>query len=147
MHWKWSKLECLSPTELHAVLALRQRAFVVEQGCAYQDADVTDHEARHLLGSRDTALIAYLRATPRGEGPEAVALSRVVVAKESRGEGLGRAVVAEGMRRVREAFGEVPITLESQSHLVDFYRSLGFEVTGDEYLEDGIPHRPMRTRD
>jgi ElaA protein len=145
MQWKWARLEDLPAAELHELLALRQRVFVVEQRCPYQDADALDLEAWHLLGSREASLLAYLRASPpRGDG-DGVALARVVVAAEARGQGLGRAVVVEGMRRVREAFGELQITLEAQSHLVDFYRSLGFEVCGAEYLEDGILHRPMRT--
>jgi ElaA protein len=36
--------------------------------------------------------------------------------------------------------------LGGQSQLVDWYRTLGFEVDGAEYLEDGIPHTPMRLR-
>lgn len=145
MHWQWEKLENLSTGELHAALVLRQRVFVVEQRCFYQDADALDLRAWHLLGSRGPALVAYLRATPPDAGGGAAALSRIVVAPEVRGQGLGREVVREGMRRVREGFGAVPFTLEAQSHLVDFYTSLGFQVSGEEYLEDGIPHRPMRT--
>lgn len=144
MRWKWSELASLSPEELHSALALRQRAFVVEQACPYQDADDLDRGSHHLLGSREGTLIAYLRATPREAGSAGVALSRVVVATEARGGGVGRALVAEGMRRARECYGPLALTLESQSHLVDFYGSLGFEVTGDEYRVDGIPHRPMR---
>ena len=54
--------------------------------------------------------------------------------------------MSEGLRRVRERYDAAPISLEAQSHLVDFYRSLGFETSGEEYLEDGIPHRPMRAQ-
>jgi len=145
MQWKWARLEDLPAAELHELLALRQRVFIVEQRCSYQDADALDLEAWHLLGSRQASLLAYLRACPPRADGDGVALARVVVSAEARGQGLGRAVVLEGMRRVRETFGELRITLEAQSHLVDFYRSLGFEVCGDEYVEDGILHRPMRT--
>jgi ElaA protein len=34
--------------------------------------------------------------------------------------------------------------LDAQAGLVDFYADFGFVVTGPEYLEDGIPHVPMR---
>ena len=37
-----------------------------------------------------------------------------------------------------------PVVADSQSHLRGWYEALGFEVVGDEYLEDGIPHLPMR---
>jgi hypothetical protein len=37
-----------------------------------------------------------------------------------------------------------PIVLDAQSHLVDWYVQLGYVVDGDEFVEDGIPHVPMR---
>ncbi len=37
-----------------------------------------------------------------------------------------------------------PVVLDAQSYLVDWYRALGFQVVGDEFLDDGIPHTPMR---
>jgi ElaA protein len=144
VEWTWSQLAGLSALDVHALLALRQRAFVVEQRCAYQDADEGDLSAWHLLGVEAGALVAYLRVGFREPAREGAALSRIVVAPGARGRGLGRAVVREGMRRAREACGAGPLRLEAQSHLVDFYRSLGFAVSGDEYRIDGIPHTPMR---
>jgi ElaA protein len=40
--------------------------------------------------------------------------------------------------------GDRPCVLDAQAALVDFYADFGFVVTGPEYLEDGIPHVPMR---
>ncbi len=145
VRWQWARLEELSVRELYAAIALRQRVFVVEQQCAYLDADGLDLEAWHLIGWQDEALRAYLRALPPAAGDDAIAISRVVTAPEARGEGLGRQLMQEGMRRAREAFGTRPILLSAQARLERFYRGLGFEVTGPGYLEDGIPHLPMRT--
>ena len=39
---------------------------------------------------------------------------------------------------------EGPCVLDAQSHLVGWYERIGFEVTGPEYIEDGIAHTPMR---
>jgi ElaA protein len=36
------------------------------------------------------------------------------------------------------------VVLDAQSPLADWYASMGFEVTGPEFLDDGIPHLPMR---
>ena len=38
------------------------------------------------------------------------------------------------------------VVLSAQTPLAAWYSSLGFEVTGPEYLDDGIPHVPMRRR-
>ena len=38
---------------------------------------------------------------------------------------------------------ENPIKISAQSYLKKFYLSYGFIPTGDEYLEDNIPHTAM----
>jgi ElaA protein len=36
--------------------------------------------------------------------------------------------------------------LDAQAPLEAWYAGHGFEVDGEEFLEDGIPHLPMRRR-
>jgi ElaA protein len=38
------------------------------------------------------------------------------------------------------------VVLDAQSPLVGWYARFGFAPGGDEFLEDGIPHTPMRLR-
>ena len=47
------------------------------------------------------------------------------------------------MERCSEVAPELPIALDAQEHLVDWYARFGFEVSGDRFFEDGIPHLPM----
>ena len=37
-----------------------------------------------------------------------------------------------------------PSTLDAQSYLEGWYRRFGYVTTGPEFLDDGIPHVPMR---
>ena len=37
-----------------------------------------------------------------------------------------------------------PITLGAQAHLQGWYEQFGFRLSGPGYVEDGIPHVPMR---
>lgn len=143
--WTWSAWSELDRDTLYAVLRLRQEVFVVEQTCAYLDADGLDPEAWHLLGrGEDGGLVAYLRAFGPGvRGPDAV-IGRVIVAAAGRGTGLGRALMREGERRLAATFGPGPIALGAQAHLERFYGSLGYAACGPGYDEDGIPHLPMR---
>jgi ElaA protein len=46
----------------------------------------------------------------------------------------------EALRRVRGR----PVTLHAQTRLTGWYRQFGFVVSAPEYVEDGIPHTPMR---
>jgi ElaA protein len=39
--------------------------------------------------------------------------------------------------------GARPSVLDAQAHLADFYARFGYKVSGDTFVEDGIPHVPM----
>jgi len=49
----------------------------------------------------------------------------------------------KSIQMTRELFGNLPIKIGAQSYLLRFYESFGFQSTGEEYLEDGIPHTKM----
>jgi ElaA protein len=40
--------------------------------------------------------------------------------------------------------GDEPIVLGAQRYLEQWYEGFGFRRTGADYVEDGIPHLPMR---
>jgi ElaA protein len=129
----------LDVTTLYALLKLRVDVFVVEQDCAYPELDGRDTEpgTRHLWVGRDGEPLAYLRILS-DDGIERI--GRVVVTASERGAGhAGRL-----MDRALEVIGNRPSVLGAQTRSVDFYRRYGYEVTGPEYMEDGIPHVPMR---
>jgi ElaA protein len=48
------------------------------------------------------------------------------------------------MTHALEVVGNRPCTLQAQAYLTGFYGRFGFVQAGEEYLEDGIPHVPMR---
>jgi ElaA protein len=130
----------LDARTLYDLLRLRCDVFVVEQECAYPDIDGRDTEphTRHLWLARDGAPVAYLRILAEAGG--VARIGRVAVAKEARGEGLAGLLMDEALALV----GDRSCVLEAQSYLVAFYARYGFAVTGPEYVDDGIPHVPMR---
>ena len=66
-------------------------------------------------------------------------IGRVVTRSDARGQGLAGVLVDHVI-----ATAAPPWVLDAQSHLADWYAARGFAVTGPEYVEDGIPHIPMR---
>jgi ElaA protein len=38
---------------------------------------------------------------------------------------------------------DAPCVLDAQSHLIGLYEVFGFEPSGSEFIEYGIPHVPM----
>lgn len=144
VRWDWRRFAQLDAPALYQVIALREAVFVVEQECAYLDADGRDLQAWHLMGWRGPSLIAYLRVLPPDlVYPDAYAIGRVVVAPNARGLGLGGQIMRAALDRIA-ALPPAGAKLSAQAHLADWYGRLGFEICGDGYDEDGIPHVPMR---
>jgi ElaA protein len=127
----------LAPVTAYRLLQLRAAVFVVEQACPYLDPDGRDLEpdARHYwTGDVDAAL--RLLVEPDGSRR----IGRVVTHPDARGRGLAAALMHAA---IGDADGQ-PIVLDAQSHLTAWYTSFGFAVDGADFLEDGIPHTPMR---
>jgi ElaA protein len=143
MNWTWARFEGLGVDALYDALQLRARVFILEQG-PYLDPDGADRQAWHLLG-RDAAgsAQAYLRVVDAGVKFDEVSIGRVLVAPESRGTGLGRSLMSEGLQRCAQVWPGQPVRIGAQAHLQRFYASLGFVTVSDEFLEDGIPHVQM----
>jgi len=138
--WHDKPFADLTTTELYAIVALRETVFVVEQHCAYLDADGVDPASRHLWATADDGAIdAYCRIVPPGLKFAEVSIGRVITSPRTRGTGLGK----ELMRRGIAACGPGPIRLGAQAHLEKFYGDLGFVRASDLYDEDGIPHIEM----
>jgi len=131
-----------APT-LYAILRLRTDVFVVEQRCPYPELDGRDLEpgTRHVwLGpAADPAdPRSYVRILAEPDG--SARIGRVCTAASARGTGLGRRLMAIAVC----VAGPRPVVLDAQTYLVKFYASFGFVATGAEFVEDGIPHTPMR---
>jgi ElaA protein len=128
----------LDTTTLYAILKLRCDVFVVEQKCFYADLDGRDTEpgTRHVWLSHGDEIRAYLRILDDGDAER---IGRVVTAPSARGNGLAQRLMDEALTVI----GNRPSVLDAQSYLADFYAKFGFQQTGPEYLEDGIPHVPM----
>jgi ElaA protein len=134
----------LSVEEFHDIIALRIQIFIIEQDCPYQEVDGKDKLAYHLFFKNEkNEVIAVTRILPQGISYDEVAIGRVVVNDNYRGTGLGNQLMSDSMKFVKEKFGDVPVRLSAQKHLEKYYGNHGFESTGKEYLEDGIPHVEM----
>jgi ElaA protein len=134
-----ASLDQLDARTLYRILALRSEVFVVEQECVYLDLDGRDLEpdARQVWIERDGEVIATLRLL---RDQDRARIGRVVTAPDARGGGLAAAL----MTHTLELAGSVDVVLDAQAHLADWYARFGFVRDGAEFVEDGIPHVPMR---
>lgn len=135
----------MSLQQLYAVMKIRQEVFVVEQDCPYLDADDKDQEALHVLGIDENGeLQAYTRLIPMGISyPNYTSIGRVITSLRIRGKKQGVPLMQFSIDECLKAWPGHSIKISAQTYIVKFYNSLGFQETGDEYLEDGIPHIAM----
>lgn len=137
--------EELNTVELYNLLKLRSEVFVVEQDCPYQDLDDKDQNAHHLLGyESDGQLVAYTRLLDKGISySDYCSIGRVVIKMAYRKNKSGSILMEESIKHCKRLFNTFNIKISAQYHLIPFYNRLGFKETGNQYLEDNIPHIGM----
>ena len=143
----------MDPVTLYRILQLRTDAFVVEQQCPYPELDGRDLEPGAAMlwasdgapGGRqaddDAVPTATLRVLQEREG---FRIGRVVASPDVRGTGLARELMRRALAFCAEQSAESPVVLDAQAPLQGWYESFGFVRSGESFLEDGIPHVPMR---
>ena len=132
----------LDARTIYRILRLRQEVFAVEQDCAYLDLDGRDLEPATVHVWIDEqpeapAVSACLRLLSDPDG--ATQIGRIVTSATARRRGLGRRLMTHAL----ETTGS-PWVLKAQSRLTGWYTVFGFRAAGPEFIEDGIPHTPMR---
>ncbi|MBU3173651.1 GNAT family N-acetyltransferase [Clostridium estertheticum] len=143
MNWELKKFEELKVEEIYKILEIRNEIFIVEQQCDYQDCDGKDENAYHLYLQDNGKIIAYLRILKKGVSYDEISIGRVLVQKNYRGKGRSRELMLRAINFIELKLNEKEIKIQAQSYLVNFYGSLGFKETSNEYLEDNIPHIDM----
>jgi len=129
----------LTAGEVYGLCRLRVDVFVVEQECPYPELDGRDTEpaTEHLWFEADGEPVATLRVLD--DGAER-AIGRVATAAGWRGSGLAARLMEEALA----TYGQGPLHLGAQAYLQGWYERFGFRQSGEGYVEDGIPHLPMR---
>ncbi|SDS37263.1 GNAT family N-acetyltransferase [Gramella sp. MAR_2010_147] len=137
------KFNELNLVELYSILQLRSEVFVVEQNCVYQDIDGKDDKALHIIGFKNDKIVAYTRCFQPGFYFNEAAIGRVVVKDSERKFGYGHDIMKASDKAILDFYKTSNIKLSAQQYLIKFYKTHGYQTTGDGYLEDGIPHIAM----
>ena len=132
----------LDPLTAYSLWKLRQDVFVVEQQAAYPDLDGRDldPETRHVvLENDDGVVLGCARVLDDGQEWR---IGRVALHRTVRGQGWADRL----MQAALQVCPDRDVVLDAQAPLARWYAGHGFEVDGQEFLEDGIPHLPMVRR-
>ncbi len=138
MELKIKNFDELSTRELYEIARARTEVFLLEQRIICQDFDRVDYESLHCFLEEDGRVAAYLRAY-RADGN--IKIGRVL--SNPHGIGLGTRLMRESLPAIRKYFEGGAVILHAQTRAKGFYEKLGFTVTSDEYLEEGVPHVTM----
>lgn len=126
--------------EIGEALELRRRVFVDEQGVTLAaDQDGRDDEAVHLVAVDDGRIVGTCRLV---FDDDLARLGRMAVEVDLRGRGIGAAILDAAEREARAA-GAARIRLHAQTDAQSLYARGGYEVQGEEFIEEGIPHVTM----
>lgn len=148
IHWQALPFQQLSTYQLYELLKLRVDIFVVEQQCPYPELDDKDTKdgVVHLIGTRDSTIVAYARLLPKRLSYEDVSIGRIVIKASERGSRLGHKLLNTALEQCQKRWPGQSITIGAQKHLEGFYVQHGFLPVSESYLEDGIPHIDMQLK-
>ena len=118
---------------------IRELVFVREQGVPLElEWDDQDPRCDHALAdAADGSTVGTGRLLPDGH------IGRMAVLKAWRGKGVGALLLQALMEQARQR-RHARVRLNAQAYAAGFYRRYGFEISGPEFMEAGIPHVPMQ---
>jgi predicted GNAT family N-acyltransferase len=133
-----------SDEELEGAFEVRRRVFIEEQrvsgGLVF---DARDGEALQMVVLDGERVIGTARV--RFPARNQAKLERMAVLKPFRGKGIGRGIISflDGELKDR---GVEQVVLHAQYEALEFYRSCGFEESGQPFQEAGMKHMKMQRR-
>ena len=120
---------------------LRNRLLRIPLGLnLFQEDRSRENCDRHFGLWRGQSLVACLVITPKSDTH--VKLRQMCVAADEQGQGLGRRLIAETERALKQS-GVQSIELAARLEAQAFYEKLGFHAAGDTFVEVGILHIKM----
>lgn len=132
----------LTLDELYAIIRSRIEVFVIDQHIIYQDLDFLDQCSTHLFIKFNGLAISYLRIIDPGIKYPETSIGRVLTLPEFRRQGLSKKLLEIAIEEVRKN-KKMPIKIEAQEYLLNFYKSLGFEQLSSPFILEGISHISM----
>lgn len=117
---------------------IRTQVFIQEQLISPEDEwDAQDELSTHFVVYTQGDAMGTARLLPDNH------IGRVAILISHRGLGAGRILMQHIIDYAKQQQRQY-LVLSAQVYATQFYRGLGFEVEGEEYLDCNIPHVDMR---
>lgn len=125
-------------------LLLRYRVLRIPLGLTFNAADLArDVPDVHIGAFEGDSILATLTLTDSGHG--ALQMRQVAVDDAVQGKGIGKAIAIHAEEYAKKE-GFTLIHCHARAVAVPFYKALGYEIIGDEFIEVGIPHYHMQKK-
>lgn len=127
--------------QLAEAYEVRKTVFVDEQHVPVEEEiDSFEEVAEHFLVYDDNE-------QPIGAGRLRILqgcakVERICILKPFRGTGVGKVLMTFIEQHAATQHINV-LKLNAQTHAIPFYKALGYQITSEEFLDAGIPHRSM----
>ena len=123
--------------------SIRREVFVLEGNVPadYERDELDESGSIHYLGFLGDDAIGVSRVVVRGTEAQ---IGRVCLLSQHRGKGYGKALMDGVISHISTLGGIETLFLHAQDNVIDFYKDLRFEIVGDQFIEVGIVHVPMR---
>lgn len=125
-------------------LLLRYRILRIPLGLTFSAADLArDRADVHIGAFSGEEILATLTLTDSGHG--ALQMRQVAVDDAVQGCGIGKALALYAEEYAKKE-GFTLMHCHARAVAAPFYKALGYETIGDEFVEVGIPHYHMQKR-
>ncbi len=123
-------------------IELRRKILRFPIGLDFNAEDLESENTQfHFAAFLDAKLVAVLIMVKYGQS--VVKMRQVAVDDHLQGKGIGKALVLYSENwAIANQLSQ--IQLHARSNAVPFYKSMQYEIIGDQFLEVGIPHFKMQ---
>jgi len=127
--------------EYEQVWDLREEVLRKPLGQSLKNDDLSGDAHDHILAAfKDDTVVGCVILHPKENG--VMKLRQMAVRPSMQGTGVGTLIVKAAEAATLE-YGFTKIDMHARMVALDFYKKLGYTVTGDVFTEVGIPHVVM----
>lgn len=132
----------LTATQVYEILKSRSQIFMLEQNIHCLDMDDVDYQSRHFFLWDKDRVVAYQRAFYLESN--IIKIGRVLSLQHKRG--LGTQLMKLSLQDIKRNMPCDKICVDAQVQAIGFYEKMGFCVTSEAFMEEGIPHISMERK-
>ena len=120
--------------------SLRDRLLRQPLGLQLTTSDTEhDHEHIHIGAFLQTKLIGCVIAAPVANTTGTFRIRQMAVQENIQGKGVGRGLILKAEQAIQNTQGQ-HVILDARVSAQGFYLSLGYQLIGDEFIHNTIPH-------